>query len=73
MTYDWQKKTDEERRAKMAKIAEMRERLVSVPYKVQLDRIMWNMTHCHKCEAEFAWGAEVCEHCGEELMEHGKQ
>lgn len=61
--------TDEERRQK---IAEMRERLASKSYKEMFDNLNWHMTHCHKCEAEVGWSAEVCEHCGEELMEHGK-
>jgi rRNA maturation endonuclease Nob1 len=61
--------TDEERRQK---IEEMRERLKSVPASVQLARLLWWQTHCFKCEAEVAFSAEVCESCGEELMEYGK-
>jgi rRNA maturation endonuclease Nob1 len=61
--------TDEKRRQK---IEEMRDRLVNVPYRVQFNRFWWHMTHCHKCKAEVAWNSEVCEHCGEELMEYGK-
>lgn len=61
--------TDAERKKK---IEEMRERLAGTPLSVQLSRLWWHQTHCFKCEAEVAFDAEVCEACGEELMEHGK-
>lgn len=51
-----------------AKIAAMRERLKHVPASVQLARLMWHMTHCFKCEGEVYFAADVCKHCGEELM-----
>ncbi len=54
------------------KIEEMRARLADVPASVQLARLDWEMRHCWKCESEVAWGAEVCETCGNELMTHGK-
>jgi hypothetical protein len=61
--------TDEERRQK---IEEMRERLADVPASVQLARLERALTHCFTCDAYVGWGAEVCEYCGQELMEHGK-
>ena len=38
----------------------------------KLENLDWYLTHCDKCKAEVAWGAEVCETCGYELMEFGK-
>jgi hypothetical protein len=37
-----------------------------------LDNLNYEMTHCWKCDGGVAWNAEVCETCGNELMEHGK-
>lgn len=39
---------------------------------VQLRRLHSFMTVCWKCESKVHWQAEVCEACGEELMENGK-
>jgi hypothetical protein len=61
--------TDEERKRK---IKELKDRLLDIPYSVQLSNFMWHMTHCDKCSSYCGWGAEVCEACGAELMEHGK-
>lgn len=38
----------------------------------QLENLCYLMTHCFKCDAEVVWGAPVCETCGEELVEFGK-
>ena len=43
-----------------------------VPYAVQLRRIYDAMTHCWKCGASVEWNVPVCESCGNELVEHGK-
>lgn len=50
----------------------MRARAADIPASVALARLDWEMRHCFTCNAKVAWGAEVCETCGEELMTHGK-
>jgi hypothetical protein len=52
-----------------AKIAAMRERLKSVPASVQIANLGLWMTRCFECNAEVAWGAEVCETCGCQRMD----
>lgn len=37
-----------------------------------LDMLYYDQTHCWKCDGEVAWAAEVCETCGNELLENGK-
>lgn len=61
--------TDAERKKK---IEAMRARFAATPASVALARLDWEMRHCFKCNEEVAWGAEVCESCGNELMTHGK-
>jgi len=63
---------DERRRDRTRLIEEMRERLLDVPASVQLARLHVFMTRCWKCGATTAFDAEVCESCGNELMEYGK-
>jgi len=60
---------DKERKTK---IEELKDRLANIPARKQLENLYWHLTHCPKCESGVLWGAEVCETCGEELMEHGK-
>jgi len=38
----------------------------------RLENLWWHQTHCFECEAEVEWDAAVCETCGQELLEHGK-
>lgn len=38
----------------------------------KLANLNYELTHCWKCDHEVRWGAPVCESCGNELMEFGK-
>lgn len=36
-------------------------------------KMLWRaQTHCFTCNAEVPWDGEVCEKCGQELLENGK-
>lgn len=47
---------------------------ISKPQKEgdRLYNLWWHFNHCWKCEQFVGWKAEVCEYCGNELMEHAK-
>lgn len=62
-------KDDEERKRK---IEELQERLLDIPPSQQLENIFKALTTCPKCNSKVNFGDPVCEVCGEELMEFGK-
>ena len=38
----------------------------------KLANLRWHLTHCPKCEHYVPLAQPVCEQCGEELTEYGK-
>ena len=50
----------------------MPEEKEDTPDAVKLRRLYEALTHCWKCGTATKWGAPVCESCGNELIEHGK-
>jgi len=54
------------------KLEELKERLEEISDIEKLENLYKALTHCWKCGSEVTLWAEVCETCGNELMEHGK-
>lgn len=61
--------TEEERQQKLEAL---RERVAALSPEQVLKNLIDSLTHCWVCQAYVDLDAPVCESCGNELMEYGK-